>query len=68
MKLSFTASTYNLKTIERQAVTEAITYTQGNVQYARELLNVSKATIYRLLNEYNIDYLELRKRRYNGQR
>jgi transcriptional regulator of acetoin/glycerol metabolism len=52
--------TFNLKEIEKQAVVAAITYSKGNVQFARELLNVSKATMYRLLREYNVDFATIR--------
>lgn len=52
---------FNLKAIEKAAVIGAITYAKGNVQYARELLDVSKATIYRLLREYSIDYNAIRE-------
>lgn len=54
------ARTFNLKDLEKLAVEQAIKYTKGNVQYARELLNVSKATMYRLLRVYNIDFEEIR--------
>ena len=68
MRPNIQINTFNLKEIEKQAVTAAITYTEGNIQHARELLNVSKATIYRLLDDYNIDYLELRAKRNKGWR
>ncbi len=60
MKPNITSKDLNLKDIERQAVLAAINYTQGNVQFARELLGVSKATIYKLLKGYGIDYQALR--------
>lgn len=54
-------NTFNLKTIEKTAVISAINYTKGNVQYARELLNVSRSTIYKLLKEYKVDYNKIRE-------
>ena len=58
--IKFESNTLNLKDLEKQAVIQAINYTKGNIQYARELLCVSKATMYRLLREYNIDFATIR--------
>jgi len=58
--IKFESNTLNLKDLEKQAVIQAVDYTKGNIQYARELLNVSKATMYRLLSEYNIDFATIR--------
>jgi DNA-binding NtrC family response regulator len=63
MKPQISFNTFNLKEIEKEIVIAAIKYTEGNVQYARELLNVSKATIYRLIDVYHIDVQELRDKR-----
>lgn len=52
---------FNLKDIEKAAVFAAVAYTKGNLTYARELLNVSKATLYRLIREYGVDYKEVRE-------
>lgn len=54
-------NSFNLNDLQRVAVTEAIRYTKGNVQYARELLNVSKGKMYRLLKVYGIDYNSIRE-------
>lgn len=51
---------FNLKELEKKTVIDALNYTKGNITFARELLGVSKATIYRLMRDYNIDYLKLR--------
>jgi transcriptional regulator of acetoin/glycerol metabolism len=60
--MKFEVNTFNLKELERLAAVNALEFSKGNVQFARELLNVSKATIYRIFRDYNIDYLEVRER------
>ena len=59
--IKFEVKTFNLKELEGLAVRNAMTYTKGNVQFARELLNVSKATMYRLLRVYDIDFNTIRE-------
>jgi DNA-binding NtrC family response regulator len=60
MKPKIEIDTFNLRDIEKHAVTKAVYFTKGNLQYASELLNISRMTLYRLLKEYKINYAILK--------
>jgi transcriptional regulator of acetoin/glycerol metabolism len=50
------APNFNLKEIEKNTILEAIRYTKGNLTFAKELLGISRASIYFLLKQHNIGY------------
>jgi DNA-binding NtrC family response regulator len=47
-------NTLNLKEVEKAVVIEAIKTAKGNLTFARELLNIHKATMYRFIKFYGL--------------
>ncbi len=46
--------------VQKQTVMAAIKYTNGNLMYARDLLGISRQTLYRLIDVHSIDLKQIR--------
>ncbi len=44
----------SLKKLEKKAIKEALKVTRGNIKRAAEMLGISRGTLYRKLDKYNI--------------
>ena len=59
---------FNLKEIEKTTILAAIKYTKGNLTFAKEMLGISRASLYFLLKQHNIGYNTINDiRDYHGQ-
>ena len=59
---------FNLKEVEKKTILAAINFTKGNLSYAKDVLGISRASMYFLLKKHKIGYDHINQiREYHGR-